>query len=66
MHIGGIFCDLAKAFDCVREILLAKLLFSGSRRVSEDWFRSYLTNRRHKVEVKSSNSTQTFFCDKGI
>ena len=30
MHVGGIFCDLAKVFDCVsHEILLAKLHFFG-------------------------------------
>jgi hypothetical protein len=27
MHVDGIFCDLAKAFDCV--ILLAKLHYCG-------------------------------------
>jgi len=46
---------------CVNhEILLAKLHFSGIRRISEDWFRSYLNNGRQKVKVKSPNTTQTF------
>jgi len=48
------------------EILLAKLHFSGIRRVSEDWLGSYLTNGRQKVEVKSPNSAQTFSSVKGI
>jgi hypothetical protein len=49
LHVGGIFCDLAKAFDCVNhEILLAKLHVYGIQEISADWFRSYLTNRRLK------------------
>jgi len=60
MHVGGIFCDFAKAFDCVNhKILSAKLLFYGIWGVSEDWFRFCLTNRSQQVEVTSLNSTQT-------
>jgi len=52
MHVGGIFCDLAKVFDCVNhEILLAKLHSYGIQGVSEYWFRSCVTKRRQKVEV---------------
>jgi hypothetical protein len=29
--------------------------------VTADWFRSYLTNRRQNVEIKSPNSTQNSF-----
>jgi hypothetical protein len=61
MHVGGVFCDLAKAFDCLNhEILLAKLHFCGIQGVSGDWFRSYLTKRRENIEVKSPNTAQNF------
>jgi len=59
MHVGGIFCDLAKAFDCVNhKILLAKLHFYGIQGVSEVWLRSYWSNRRQKVGVTSPNTAQ--------
>jgi hypothetical protein len=49
MHVEGIFCDWEKAFDFVHhKILLAKLHFYGIQGISEDWFRSYLTNTRQK------------------
>ena len=57
---------MARAFDCVNhEILLAKLHFYGIQGVSDVWFRSYLTNRRRKVEVISPNTAQNFFSDWG-
>ena len=66
MHVGGIFCDLANAFDCINyKILLAKLHFCGIWGVSENCFRYYLSNRRPKVEVKSPNTAQKFFSDWG-
>jgi len=52
--VGGIFCDLSKAFDCVNhEILFPKLHFCGIQGITVDWFRSYLVNRKQKVEIKS-------------
>ena len=66
IHVGGIFCDLTKAFDCVdHEILLSKLHFYGIQGVMADWFRSYLTNRQQKVEIKSSSQLRNFTSDWG-
>ena len=67
LHVGGIFCDLTKTFDCVNhKILLAKLHFYGIWGIYEDWFRSHIANRRQKVEVKPSNTAQNFFTGWGI
>lgn len=64
MHIGGIFCDLAKAFDCVNHnILLDELYLYDIRHVFADWFKPDLTNRRQKVKIKSPEATQNFFSD---
>jgi hypothetical protein len=59
MQVGGIFCDLAKAFECVNhEILLSKLHYFGIPRATANWFISYLTERKQKIEIKSPYSTQ--------
>ena len=53
---------MSKAFDCVNhEILLAKLHFYNNQGVTAHSFRSYLTNRRQKVEIKLPNSSQNSF-----
>ena len=57
-NIGcGVFVDLQKAFDTVdHQILLAKLNHSGICGVSNDWFKSYLTNRSQYVSVYGYDS----------
>ena len=52
-NIGcGVFVDLQKAFDTVHhQILLAKLSHYGIRGVSNDWFKSYLSNRSQHVSI---------------
>jgi len=62
MHSGGIFCDLAKAFDCFsHEMFLAKLHFYRIQEHMKISMRSYLTNRSKRVEEKSPNATKHFF-----
>jgi hypothetical protein len=66
MHVGGIFCDLSKAFVCANhEILLTKQHFYGIQRIGAKWFRSYLKDRKQKVEVKSPKNNQHFFSNSG-
>ena len=57
-NIGcGVFVDLEKAFDTVdHQILLAKLNHYGIRGVSNDWFKSYLSNRNQYVSINGYES----------
>ena len=60
-NIGrGVFVDLQKAFDTVdHQILLAKLNHYEIRGVSNDWFKSYLSNRNQYVSINGFDSGLT-------
>jgi hypothetical protein len=54
--IGGIFCDLEKAFDCVNhEVLLSKLEFYGIKGNAKLWLESYFRNRYQWVLITNIN-----------
>jgi hypothetical protein len=66
MHVGGIFCDLAKAFDCVNhEILLTKLHYFGIQGATASSFRSYPTGRKQKIEIKLPYTTRSTYSSWG-
>jgi hypothetical protein len=50
--VGGLFCDLQKAFDCVNhDILLAKMAFYGISGIVNKLMKSYLDNRYQRLSV---------------
>jgi hypothetical protein len=61
IHIGGVFCDLTKAFDCVNhDILVAKLEHYRIQDTILKWFKSYLIDRKQRVKI-NVNENQTHY-----
>ena len=57
-NIGcGVFIDFQKAFDTVdHNILIEKLNHYGVRDLQNEWFKSYLINRKQYVTVNNESS----------
>jgi hypothetical protein len=60
LTVGGIFCDLEKAFDSVNpDILLSKCEFYGFRGKTNALLQSYLSDRYQRILIKNSSSSNT-------
>jgi len=60
LKIGGIFCDLQKAFDCVNhKILLDKLEFYSTKGKFKTLIESYLICRYQKVILNNNANTNS-------
>ena len=57
LSVGGIFCDLEEAFDCVNHgILIDKLEFYGINGNSLTLIQSYLRGRYQKIFIDEINA----------
>jgi hypothetical protein len=62
MMVGGIFCDLQKAFDCVNHnILLTKLEFYGITDIAYKLIKPYLEGRYQRVVL--NNNSYSNWCE---
>jgi hypothetical protein len=56
--VGGIFCDIQKAFDCVNhDIFLAKLELYGITGITYKLLKSYLKGRYQRVVLNNCSSS---------
>ena len=59
--VGGIFCDLQKAFDCVNHnILLEKMAYYGITGTAHKLIHSYLDNRYQRTKIKDKCLNTSF------
>jgi hypothetical protein len=59
--VGGLFCDLHKAFDYVNhDKLLTKMEFYGISSMANKLMRSYLENRYQRISMKDSRFNKVY------
>ena len=62
LSVGGIFCDLKKAFDCVNHgILVNKLEFCGTSGIFLTLIQSYLREWYQKLPIDKINAYDSIF-----
>jgi hypothetical protein len=55
LYVGGLFCDLQKAFDRVNhEILISKMNFYGITGIANKLIKPYLSNRYQRVVISDN------------
>jgi hypothetical protein len=60
-YVGGLFCDLQKAVDCVNHnILLEKMEFYGISGMENKLMRSYLQNRYQRVSLRTWSPSRLY------
>jgi hypothetical protein len=60
--VGGLFCDLQKAFDCINyDILLSNMKFYGTSGVDNKLMEPYLRNRYQRVVINAHNNSNAYF-----
>jgi hypothetical protein len=58
MEVGGMLCDLQKAFNCANhDILLTKLEFYGITGITYKLMKSYLPGRHQRVVLNNHSSS---------
>ena len=59
--VGGLFCDLQKAFDCINhEIHVVKMKFHGISGIANKLEGSYLENRYQRISVNNSKPNKLY------
>ena len=62
LKVGGIFCDLEKACECVNhKILVSKLEFYGVKGKAKLWFESYFSNRYQRISITNNVLNENYF-----